>query len=610
VDALNGQTTFGYDGNGNLLTVTDARGNTTSHTYDSMDRLSTRTDPLNRQEFYQYDPNGNPTQFTDRKNQVSTFAYDGLNRRTRATYADGTFTEFAYDGAGRVLTATDSVTGTITEEYDLLDRLLRETTPQGTIQYAYDALGRRTIMTVNGQPPVSYGYDAASRLTQILQAPLNPVTLQYDAAGRRTLLILPNGVSTAYDYDLASRLTQLTYTGPSGPLGNLTYQYDASGNRVGVGGSFARTLLPEAVPGSAYDAANQQLALGEKAMAYDQNGNLVTLAETGSTITVVWDARNRLVALSGPAVSGASSYDARGRRVRKETNGAATIYQYDGQDIVTETLAGSSTGYLHGPQPDEPLVRGTSEFYLRDALGSTLALSDPTGSLTTRYTYEPFGRSQADGPASPNPFQFTGREHDGSLGLYHYRLRVYSPSQHRFLSQDPLGLLGGTNAYRYVFNNPVRLTDPWGLDVTVTLYKGQGGNLAGHMGIRVGGGSSFGLTAYPSTWEIISILRGKDTQGIVEVVSKNEVDQAITIRTSPDQDEAMKKVLDEALADPVQRYNLYYRNCAQFVQEVLEAGRVMVPNTRYPHDLMNYLQWQYGRGRRVAVPPFAHTPGP
>jgi RHS repeat-associated protein len=422
------------------------------------------------------------------------------------------------------------------------------------------------------------------------------------------LLTLPNGVSTAYAYDLASRLTGLTYTGPSGPLGTLSYQYDAAGNRIGVGGSFARTLLPDAVASASYDAANQQLAFGSKTMLFDNNGNLGTLTEGGNTTAFTWDARDRLIALSGPAGSGTRSYDARGRRISQGTDGLTTIYQYDGQDIVTEALAGSSTGYLHGPQSDEPLIRNGTDYYLRDALGSTIALSDPTGSLTTGYTYDPFGRSQADGPASPNPFQFTGREHDGSLGLYHYRLRVYAPSHHRFLSQDPLGLLGGTNAYRYVFNNPVRLTDPWGLNVTVTLYKGQGGNLAGHMGISVDGGPSYGLTAYPSTWEKIGIIRGKDTQGIVEMVWNNEVEQAIMIRTSPDQDEAMRQVLYES--DPVQRYNLYYRNCAQFVQEVLEAGGVKVPNTRYPHDLMNYLQWQYGRGRRVAVPPFAHTPGP
>ncbi|MDH5348779.1 MAG: hypothetical protein OEW13_12830 [Nitrospira sp.] len=68
------------------LTVTDAKNQTTTYTYDNMDRLAPRKDALNRTESYQYDLAGNLTQFTDRKNQVTTFQYDALNRRTQATY--------------------------------------------------------------------------------------------------------------------------------------------------------------------------------------------------------------------------------------------------------------------------------------------------------------------------------------------------------------------------------------------------------------------------------------------------------------------------------------------------------------------------------------------
>ena len=61
----------------------------------------------------------------------------------------------------------DSIGGTITRTYDGVDRLLTETTPEGSISYTYDADGRRATMTVTGQPPVTYGYDTAHRLTSI-----------------------------------------------------------------------------------------------------------------------------------------------------------------------------------------------------------------------------------------------------------------------------------------------------------------------------------------------------------------------------------------------------------------------------------------------------------
>lgn len=130
------------------------------------------------------------------------------------------------------------------------------------------------------------------------------------------------------------------------------------------------------------------------------------------------------------------------------------------------------------------------------------------------------------------------------------------------------------------------------------------------MGISVAGGPSYGLTAYPSTGEAINMFRGKDIQGVVEAVTRNKAEQSVTIRTTPDQDKVMAKVLNEALGLPSQRYNLYNRNCAQFVQEVLEAGGVQVSNTRFSHELMNYLQWQHGRGRRTAVPPYSPALGP
>jgi RHS repeat-associated protein len=62
---------------------------------------------------------------------------------------------------------------------------------------------------------------------------------------------------------------------------------------------------------------------------------------------------------------------------------------------------------------------------------------------------------------------FTGREWDPETGLYYYRARYYDPSIGRFLSEDPIGLEGGVNYFRYVGNNPVTATDPDGLRVVV-----------------------------------------------------------------------------------------------------------------------------------------------
>ena len=66
------------------------------------------------------------------------------------------------------------------------------------------------------------------------------------------------------------------YRNALGQLGDLQYTYDATGNRVAAGGSFARTLLPDAVATATYDAANRQLAFGAQIMTFDDNGNIFT----------------------------------------------------------------------------------------------------------------------------------------------------------------------------------------------------------------------------------------------------------------------------------------------------------------------------------------------
>ena len=137
--------------------------------------------------------------------------------------------------------------GTITEAYHELDRLTSETTPQGSISYGYDLAGRRTSMTVAGQPQVTYTYDDADRLTQIAQG-ASTVGFGYDDVNRRSTLTLSNGVNISYSYDNDSRLAGITYNFGANLLGNLTYSYDSLGGAlrwgaVSPGPAFLMLLL-------------------------------------------------------------------------------------------------------------------------------------------------------------------------------------------------------------------------------------------------------------------------------------------------------------------------------------------------------------------------------
>jgi RHS repeat-associated protein len=209
---------------------------------------------------------------------------------------------------------------------------------------------------------------------------------------------------------------------------------------------------------------------GEHGVEDVWNGNLTS---DGAT-TYQWDGGGQLASLSSAATSASFSYDAFGRRATRTVNGQATQYRYDGGNLIREQTGDSTATLLSGLGFDENYARtdanGTSS-YLTDALGSTTALADGSGTVRTTYTYDPFGAPAADGDSSDNAHQFTGRESEGT-GLDYLRARYYSPTQARFISEDPLGLGGGdANLYAYAAGNPISLTDPTGTSFTDDLVN-------------------------------------------------------------------------------------------------------------------------------------------
>ena len=187
---------------------------------------------------------------------------------------------------------------------------------------------------------------------------------------------------------------------------------------------------------AAYNENNQLTTWGSTELSYDLNGNLLGDGVNAYT----WNGLNQLIGLSGPGLSAKYQYDGLGRRIKAIVNGKTTKYLYDGANVIQERTGARRTNLLTGPGIDEYFARtdkdGTQAF-LTDILGSTVALVGASG-VSTEYTYEPFGATTASGAASPNAFQFTGRENDGT-GLYYYRARYYSPTWQRFISEDPIG---------------------------------------------------------------------------------------------------------------------------------------------------------------------------
>ncbi|STQ89881.1 RHS repeat-associated core domain-containing protein [Iodobacter fluviatilis] len=107
-------------------------------------------------------------------------------------------------------------------------------------------------------------------------------------------------------------------------------------------------------------------------------------------------------------------------------------------------------------------------YYHVDHLGTPQTLSDENGEIAWSAEYKAWGEAQvviseaAKTAGINNPIRFQGQYFDEESGLHYNRHRYYDPEIGRFISSDPIGLMGGFNTHAYA-PNPTGWIDPLGL---------------------------------------------------------------------------------------------------------------------------------------------------
>jgi RHS repeat-associated protein len=123
-----------------------------------------------------------------------------------------------------------------------------------------------------------------------------------------------------------------------------------------------------------------------------------------------------------------------------------------------------------------------------DHLGTPRELTDADGRVVWAARYRAWGnvlevvQDTESGNLSPGeqinefsaaqPVRFQGQYYDTETGLHYNRYRYYDPDTARYLSQDPIGLVGGDNLYQYA-PSPTTWIDPLGLAKYVVIGEGQ-----------------------------------------------------------------------------------------------------------------------------------------
>jgi YD repeat-containing protein len=332
---------YAYDDAGNLISTTDALGNVTLYVYDNLGRLieqidpnpdtgaASQTDADCPKTYYTYDLVGNLLTVTDPLGHTTSYTYDGQNNLLTATDAEGT-TSYTHDLVGDVLTQTDAEGNVTSWTYDGLGRVTSETDAlDHTIQYEYDLNGNLTEKIDRDGRATVYTYDKLGREThEYWYADSNLTTAEerftytYDAVGNmltateQTLVgqSYVNVSSYTYVYDPVGEVTYIEadLTGLTSVILHLTY--DANGNVTDVTANIGGTLtssdanhddIPEwSISGTTvsdfrnhytYDNLGQLTGITQQAngsnlvaakyiaLAYDADGQLDTITRYADT---------------------------------------------------------------------------------------------------------------------------------------------------------------------------------------------------------------------------------------------------------------------------------------------------------------------------------------
>ena len=171
----------------------DADSHVTSYGYDTNGDLTSVTPPLGRQTQWGYKGLGVKTSRTDALGRLTTYTLDGWNRVTTVTYPDSSTKTVSYDANSNVTGFTDG-TGTTSRTYDAANRLTSLTnknssaTVLSSFGHGYNSDDKRTSCTEATGDVVSYGYDRLLHLSSESRTGTNAYTALYvvDGVGNRT----------------------------------------------------------------------------------------------------------------------------------------------------------------------------------------------------------------------------------------------------------------------------------------------------------------------------------------------------------------------------------------------------------------------------------------
>jgi RHS repeat-associated protein len=516
---------FHYDDAGRVNEETSFHGRKLSYTYDLGENLSRIEYPDGSFRALWYDPLGNVVSDSSPHGTIK-FERDRLGRTKKAILAE-------YNG--KVIT---------TFERDAFGRVMKETQNDRALRYEYDDRGRRAARVLPNGSTTRYHHDPFGALVGV-DHDGHKVSIQRDILGRDVRRhVYQGGVDILRAYDAMDRLVdqQVTAPAPAGGgavsvlsrrqlgyddngrvksiaderWGTTTYGYDALGQLVEAVRGKHREVFDYDVTGGLHNILKSLADVDRVHPFYTKEGDLLietpatsyendeqgrrtarTDKKSKETERYFWDCRDRLREVrkdDGTRIL--YTYDAYGRRVRKETvpgerrdlkkmivlayeKGAEALppigvveYLWDGDALAGEfDPEKGARFFVHEPGTLVPMLQqeqGAVFTYVNDHLGMPKELVDQDGRVAWAAAHSAWGnvvetwRDPQAKRAVETPFRLLGQYLDEDTGLCCTRFRYFDPEVGRWLSPDPLGIAGGYNLFAWC-GNPINAIDPLGL---------------------------------------------------------------------------------------------------------------------------------------------------
>ncbi|WP_258054962.1 DNRLRE domain-containing protein [Streptomyces sp. Ru71] len=431
---------------GRTTTVT-SNGKTITTAYDKLGRVISYNDGAGNTRTAEYDVLGRPLKVSDSSPSTTTYAYDT-----------------AKEPRGLPTSLTDSVAGTFNAAYGPDGQLTTETLPGGyTLNLGFNEIGENTSRIYTRDT------DGAILLAD---------TADYSAHGQ---IVHHNGTAgdtteQDYVYDNAGRLTRTDDTAADETCTRRAYALDGNTNRTGLTTSVSApgdgcTDTGATTVTSTYDSADRIVGTG---VAYDAFGRTTTQAsgttieyyahdlvrrQTAGTQRQTWDldAAGRLASWTTETQNADGTWAQTGQKTNHY--GSAD----DSPDWVTENSSGLITRNVRGLSGKLEAVTGATGGVvlqltgLHGDIGLTLPLD--AGQAPTVLRQDEYGNA-VTGSAGAR-YGWLGsemRSAETPTGAVLMGVRLYDPTQGRFLSMDPVPG-GSDNAYEYAGADPVNQVD-------------------------------------------------------------------------------------------------------------------------------------------------------